>query len=312
MVVNMARHMWRTGVPLKVLVEYGMLGLRIAAQPPRPSKTKKGAMVGFDPSTGNRFSTYARSYAAKEMRAAIANDVYEPLVKPEFGQKATVEFEEWSTAESLKGPLPPILRHLRERRKSPPCILPLTLWHPPTWAKDQYKRPVKLRNYLKCPATPTEWANKDAFYGVWADALKSFEALARDGREGLEDEDERWGIENNFMIASLLRNHAFTGKEFRLPKEVLLSRWRYGCKRLGIKVRYRFNQGLGLFDKKGHLLPDFSHLEGKVQVIMAAKPTPFLCITPVASIYFMRGQIRARLSASGAIGRLGMISTDTR
>jgi hypothetical protein len=68
-----------------------------------------------------------------------------------------------------------------------------------------------------------------------------------------------------------------------------LSRWRYGCKRLGINVRYRFNNGLGLFDKYGHLLPDFNHLEGKVQVIRAAKPSACVCIKPVASIYYMRG-----------------------
>jgi hypothetical protein len=48
MVVSAAKNMWRgTGTPLKVLVAYGMLGLRLAAAPPRPSKTKKGAMVGF-------------------------------------------------------------------------------------------------------------------------------------------------------------------------------------------------------------------------------------------------------------------------
>jgi hypothetical protein len=203
MVVRMAKHMWRTGVPLNVLVEYGMLGLPIAAQPPRPSKTKKGAMVGFDPSTGNRFGTYARPYAAKEMRAAIADDVYEPLVKPEFEQKATVEFEEWSTAESLKGPLPPILRHLRERRASPPVILRWTLWNPPTWAKDQYERKVHLRNYSKHPATDTQWANKDAFYGVWSDALKTLEQIAKDGMKGWGDTGRDWNIENDFMLASL-------------------------------------------------------------------------------------------------------------
>jgi DNA-directed RNA polymerase sigma subunit (sigma70/sigma32) len=59
-----AKHRWRgNGTSLAALVEYGMLGLRIAAEPSRPSYTKKGKLVGFDPTQGYRFSTYARSYA---------------------------------------------------------------------------------------------------------------------------------------------------------------------------------------------------------------------------------------------------------
>ena len=55
MVVRMAKQKWRgNGTTLKALVEYGMLGLRLAAAPPRPSLTKKGKMVGFDPSKGKQ------------------------------------------------------------------------------------------------------------------------------------------------------------------------------------------------------------------------------------------------------------------
>jgi DNA-directed RNA polymerase specialized sigma subunit len=95
MVVRMAKHRWRAnGTSLAALVEYGMLGLRIAAGPPRPSRTKKGKLVGFDFARGDRFSTYARNYADKEMRAALADDPG-PALNPEFEQKAIVEIETW-------------------------------------------------------------------------------------------------------------------------------------------------------------------------------------------------------------------------
>ena len=67
MVVRMAMSMWRGDIKLNVLVEYGMFGLRLAAEPPRPSKTKKGQTVGFDPAKGS-FSSYARSYAERRWR----------------------------------------------------------------------------------------------------------------------------------------------------------------------------------------------------------------------------------------------------
>ena len=66
MVVGMAKNMWRCTTPLKALVEYGMMGLRIAAEPPRPSLTKKGKMAGFDVSKGTRFGTFARREARKQ------------------------------------------------------------------------------------------------------------------------------------------------------------------------------------------------------------------------------------------------------
>ena len=97
MLVSMAKNMWRcTGTPLKALIEYGMLGLRIAAGPPRLSKTKKGAMIGFDPGKGTRFGTYARPYAKKEMMAAAGGYMSPPL-DPDFEHKTTATVEEWLT-----------------------------------------------------------------------------------------------------------------------------------------------------------------------------------------------------------------------
>jgi hypothetical protein len=68
MVVSMARKLsrWHFGL----LTEYGMLGLRVAAGPQRPSKTKKGKLAGFDPAKA-RFNTYARSVALRFMTAAV-------------------------------------------------------------------------------------------------------------------------------------------------------------------------------------------------------------------------------------------------
>ena len=63
----------QNGTSLAALIEYGMLGVRLAAEPPRPSQTKKAKMVGFDPATGHRFSTYARHHADKQMRAALSD-----------------------------------------------------------------------------------------------------------------------------------------------------------------------------------------------------------------------------------------------
>lgn len=169
MVVHMAKYLPRGDVPLNVLVEYGLVGLRAFAQPMRPSKTKKGKMVGFDPSLGHRFGTLGREWAKKEMMAALADDPSEPLKADEF-PKAAVEAENWHTAPSLRGILPDIpavIRDLQRRRWQYCSKVVSTLWNPPTWAKDQYERAVKLRDYKLHPRIPRELVNKDAFYGVF-------------------------------------------------------------------------------------------------------------------------------------------------
>jgi hypothetical protein len=104
MVVTMAKNRWwgGNGTSLKALVEYGMFGLRFAAEPPRPSLTKKGAMVGFDPAAGHRFSTYARHYAEKEMKAALSLDP-PPEREPDLEAKGETEAENWHRAWSFAG-----------------------------------------------------------------------------------------------------------------------------------------------------------------------------------------------------------------
>jgi hypothetical protein len=212
MVVATARTMWRgNGTSLKALVEYGMMGLREAAAPPRPSKTKKGQMVGF---TGeHRFGTYARHYADKEMRAALADDPG-PAIKSDEFPKAAVEAENWHSAPSLRGILPDtpeVLRDLIGRQPYFKPYRPWTLWNPPAWHRPQKPRP---RNFIKHPRAETEHANRADPYGRGWQILKGYEAAARDVMECWSDDEEAGDA--GFMIASLFRSHAFKGKEFRL------------------------------------------------------------------------------------------------
>jgi hypothetical protein len=103
MVVSMARRLNQRHLAL--LVEYGMLGLRIAATQQRPSKTKKGKMAGFDPAKGYRFSTYARCVAARYMTAAVQAMRYEAddfseCLGPRY-EDSVEEFRAWA-----KTPIP--------------------------------------------------------------------------------------------------------------------------------------------------------------------------------------------------------------
>jgi hypothetical protein len=93
MVARMAERLWRRNGNVSskaALIEYGMLGVRRAAEC-RPSQTKNGATVGFSTGSGFRFNTYARTYADKEMRIALAE-----LDPPEDLEASVIEFREWA------------------------------------------------------------------------------------------------------------------------------------------------------------------------------------------------------------------------
>jgi hypothetical protein len=354
--VSVAKNMWRgTGTPLKVLVEYGMLGLRVAAAPPRPSKTKKGAMVGFDPSKGHRFSTYARPYAKKEMTAAVGGYV-SPALKPEFEHKTTATVEDWMTKQRLvrlpteltprAHPIltfpdgwrcpPVIVPYLRDpglkyhieiflflisRRRLPAkCPSFGTIWHPPesifldieparlkqiVEVRTQYGFALpaleppdepRKRNFLKHPRTETELADKGLYYlGV---TLKTYKKAAEDGLEGWGDADDS-AAGADFILAQFERTHALDPKVYRLPKHVLLHRWKLGKVRYE-KAPYSSNQGLGLYDKRGRKLPVYPSPDGGVIIRRKGKKTPFLYFSPLASIYLMREAWKAYMMVMAA------------
>ncbi len=245
MVVRMAKHRWRgNGTSLATLIECGMLGLRIAAAPPRPSHTKKGKQVGFDPARGHRFSTYARNYADKEMRAALADDPG-PALNPEFEQKATALIETWGEAseeewekEEEDPPLDPrgrllLIRDLRFRSAYHKPFRPWSLWN----AQGPARKP-RPRNFRKQPITARELQCRDAFYGRCFASLQTHQDTAAMGIEGWEDG------EAEARVMWFPSSGAFDRKLYGIPKAVLSRRWRFGCKRQARIVPYKSNQGL--------------------------------------------------------------------
>jgi hypothetical protein len=205
MVVRMAQHRRRPeGFTLRALIEYGMLGVRMAAEPPRPSLTKKGEMVGFDPAAGHRFNTYARHQADKEMRAALVGDPREPTgydqdtkerlaeadKKAKSEAKAREEMYAWHRAPSLCGTDIESLACPKQRRVNLDFILmkqedgayfkpsrPWTLWNP---TRPQQK--MGPRNFNKHPRTKLELENRyrDKAYPV----LWGYEDVAKSRLEG--------------------------------------------------------------------------------------------------------------------------------
>jgi hypothetical protein len=196
-VITSVRSLWRGGSPdwFKALVEYGMLGLRFAAEPIRPSLTKAGEMVGFDPEGEGRFSTYSRHYAEKQIRAALSLDPPTLEQNPEIVAKAEDAAVAWHMAPSLFGmhdapdfslltkrtlvqrgadliwiavqphrkpyrPPWPLWSCTEARRRQMNDVRRLVgLEEIPRWHWRSY-RPVTPRNYLKHPVTDTERANR--------------------------------------------------------------------------------------------------------------------------------------------------------
>jgi hypothetical protein len=80
---------------------------RIADQgkAPRPSRTNKKKLVGFDLAQGKRFNTYARHEAEKEMRMAM------PWWQPPFNAiDSKIDFDKWAKTR--------ILEHIEDARKN--------------------------------------------------------------------------------------------------------------------------------------------------------------------------------------------------
>ena len=124
----------------------------------------------------------------------------------------------------------------------------------------EYIKPDEKEIRRKTRWTEDEYAAKDKHYAGYWGKLHSFLFVAKEGMEGWGDGDELDPIDSDqaeFMVATLFRNHALKGELYRLPKKVLQQRWKMGCKREGKTIPYKFNQGLGLFNKYGRRLLDY-------------------------------------------------------
>jgi hypothetical protein len=291
MVVRMAKHRWRgNGTSLAALVEYGMLGVRLAAEPPRPSESKKGKLVGFDVGSGNRFSTYARHEADKQMRLALADD---PKAEPErtAEQEAAVKIaaEAWHMAGSLRGTLdaPAVLLDLQGRRAYFKPHRAWTLWR---LTKPQQK--PRPRNFIKHPRTQTELDGLDAFHARHWLVLDTNAGLAKSGMEGWDADEE---ADTDFLVASSSGfRHMLKGKSYRVADKFMRFWWRLGCKKLKRTIKFSKNQGLGVCSRYGELLPDYSFLVQSGGARRRPIWGAFLSLNPLASIYLMRGRNTAR------------------
>jgi len=132
-----------------------------------------------------------------------------------------------------------------------------------------------------------ELQSKDAFYSRCFAILQTFEDTAARGIDGWEDREDE-DPDQEMWFPSL---GAFDRKLYTLPKEVLLRRWRLGCKRQGKITPFKSNQGLGLFDKLGNQLAIYPSRTDDTCVRLKFTYTPFLCLKPLASIYLVRGEV---------------------
>jgi hypothetical protein len=369
MVVRLARRFAR-GNPRKLaaFVEYGMFGLIEAAAPPRPSLTKKGAVVGFDPSK-YRFSTYARHYAEKMMRTATPD--WEP---PQHVVDSKMEFDEWAKTPipeevECAGPTPPRSvakrnfaaemtaaefgehqhNHLwrdeqpHQRRVNPAkrfeqirwwrgmfgITTPLVYeieeeraavflaagtpvgvigpWH----VEDTSRTELELRR--KTRWNDAEYAAKDRYYAGYWGKLGGFEAAAKDGLEGWGDNEDpaRWTDGGCPEPEEVWHpsSPAFAKDEYKLPAEVIELRLKLAVLKdraaLSNEIDWKalaLFKGFGLYNKHGtcHIWPIYSLPNEKI-IERKRLNTPFLRKHHLASIYSMRGKLRAYVMLLAAV-----------
>ena len=267
------------GTKLHARTEYGMFGLRIAAQPSRPSKTKKGKLVGYDPSTGYRFGTYARAYAEKEIQRALWD-----FDLPSNLADTQAEFKAWAASPIPEEVLEAVKdrpdddhesdnelvfdydhigqsRQKKRRSLSSPndpgspcfCISATNLGWLVYWLKYEKPKPAAIRR--KTRTTDRELANKARYYAGYQDKLRSFEDIAADGLDAWDDnEDPHSWSEGGCVDAEDVwhpTSGAFRKEQYSLPDKVLKQRWRLASKSVGFKRQL----GAILTISAGDLLP---------------------------------------------------------
>jgi hypothetical protein len=316
MVVSMAQK--NVGTKRKLLIEYGMFGLRLAATRQWANGRKKGATAGFDPAKGYRFSTYARHQAKRLMREAARGDRYGP---PQHLQDTKTEFADWSAS--------PIPIEIERQRANLPRWEPwdeiaeigpqLRVGQDYDFAREinpnkriKQVRQVRAEFGIECEPwwlepdetevkkrrskhTELEQNNRKQYYQTHGYKLATFDAVAKDGlggwEKGEDGGDDRGGEAFEFEVHWEPCTGAFKDDKYKLPLDVLIWRWKLAKARYGTAVPYAVNDGLGLYDKFGARLPHFDLRPGKVK---RSRGTPPICLRPVAGIYLVRaGEIPA-------------------
>jgi hypothetical protein len=310
MVVTMAQKY--TGANRKLLIEYGMLGLRLAATRQWASGNKKGAKAGFDPSKGYQFNTYARHQAERLMREAAQRDP-EP---PKREQDTKGEFAAWAeTPITISGKRPP--RVNRDSLIAKAWALPHSLsfrvgqdydFARPINPNKRIKQIRKIRAefgidrdpfWLECESvlekrrgrpTDVEQDNKRQYYKTYGHKLATYIAVAQGGLSGWDfhDADEIDADGNGAdRDAWYPCSGAFQTDQYKLPKDVLIWRWKLARARYGTAVPHAANDGLGLYDKFGARWYDLT--AGKV-TRKTRRKAPLICLRPAAGIYLVRAE----------------------
>jgi hypothetical protein len=300
------------GTNRKLLIEYGMLGLRLAATRQWASGRRKGAQAGFDQTKGYRFSTYARHQAERMMREAARRE----LRPPQHLQDTKTEFAAWAAT-----PIP--FEIARDRADYPDEATPEPAYGTTDWSG--FERPwyIHAPNFTKAEKrkgrpTETEQNNRREFYAKHGYVLDAFDKVARDGLGGWSNIDggddcgpEAFEFAQSFLGVPNGEDYwepcsgAFKDDDkYKLPKDVLVWRWKLAKARHGT-VPYAANGGLGLYDKFGARLPHFDLTAGKI-TRKDRRNTPVICLRPAAGIYLVREEGYPISLGGGRIGDLDL------
>jgi hypothetical protein len=274
MVVSMAQKY--VGANRKLLIEYGMFGLRFAANRQRVNRKKKGSMAGYDPGKG-RFSTYARHHAARLMRDAARGHRYQP---PQYLQDKVTEFREWAAT-----PFP--LRSERDCANRPDGgKSEIEELFPELGARVFRWEEVQAESGLpRHRSTPGRWPDGDHQYEYgktdphcFCISVTPFGYLVC------------W-IEGYFVYPFRFTKEAKKRNYLTRPvTELERENRRKYYEKYGYKLGTFDNvakDGLGLYDRRGHRLPQFSLSVDKF-IPKKRGNAPEVCLDPLSGIFLVR------------------------